>query len=319
MINNPNYMSSSPNIYLDNADSLSAILNRLQLSAEVYVNGSFCGDWAVDTSGSHRIPFHLIGSGQAWLHTPDRTPRLLQPGDLVVFPQDSQHMIASSEQLVEGQQFSAHNIADPVRKQLGRVTHMVCGFFQFSSGSAWPLLDSLSPVIVIDMNDGSDQSSIGVLLQMMIDELANHAPGYYCAINQLAYLVFVEIIRQQMRLGLVSRGLLTAMFDHKVGNALRAIHNQPGKQWTLESLADVSHMGRSGFAKRFKELTGITPIQYLTGWRMQEAVRLLADKSLSIAVIAEQVGYDSDVAFRKAFKKVIGDTPGTVRKTRSAT
>lgn len=311
-------MSDSPKIYLDNADSLSAILNRLQLSAEVYVNGSFCGDWAVDTSGSQRIPFHLIGYGEAWLHSPDSVPRLLQAGDLVVFPRDTRHTIASSEQLAEGQSLSEGNIADTSRGSSvihpGPVTHMVCGFFELSNTTAWPLLDSLSPVIVIDVNNDGYRSSIGVLLQMMIDELANQSPGYYCAINQLAYLVFVEIIRQQIVQGLVTRGLLVAIFDHKIGNALRAIHNHPGKSWSLDSLAALTYMGRSGFAKRFKELTGITPIQYLTEWRMQEAVRMLADKTMSVALIAEQLGYDSDVAFRKAFKKVIGDSPAAVRK-----
>ena len=194
----------------------------------------------------------------------------------------------------------------------GPVTHMACGFFDFHNASAWPLLDSLAPVITLDLS-GRD-ATLRTLIELLAGELRQQAQGYYVAINQLSYLLFIQILRQQIATGHIETGLLAAMFDPRIGRALAAIHNQPGENWTLSSLSSEARMGRSGFAKRFHELAGIPPMQYLMNWRMQEAQQLLKDKQLSITEIAERCGYESEAAFRKAFKKVTGETPGEARK-----
>ncbi len=302
-------MSKNPSFYLDNPDALSSVLSRLQLTAEVYSNGDFCGAWAVDTSGSRRIPFHLIGRGEAWLHTEGRPAQMLSAGDLVLFPRDNQHIIAGSSEVPE-----EHMINAAVDEIEGPYTNMVCGFFEFQSRAAWPLLDSLSDVIVMDLSDMSMSSTIRALVDLMISELNRRAPGYHSVINQLAYLLFVEVLRQQIELGQVDSGLLTALFDPKISRALCAIHNHPARRWTLESLAGEAVMGRSSFARQFNELTGVPPMQYLTAWRMQEAKGLLETSALSLGQIAEQCGYESETAFRKAFKKVVGVPPGEVRR-----
>jgi AraC family transcriptional activator of mtrCDE len=302
-------MSNSPSFELDNPDALSSVLSQLQLTAEVYSEGDFCGAWALDTSGSRRIPFHLIGKGEAWLHIEGHTARPLSSGDLVLFPRDCQHVIASTSVEPLATLVNAEPVSDS-----GPITNMVCGFFEFKNQAAWPLLNSLPAVIVMDLSDQSVSSTIRSLIDLMIAELTRRAPGYYTAINQLAYLLFIQVLRQQIQLGLVDSGLLAALFDKKISSALSAIHNNPQHAWSLESLANEAAMGRSSFARHFNELAGLPPMQYLTAWRMQLAKKLLETTRYSILDIAQRCGYESDAAFRKAFKKNMGLPPGQIRK-----
>jgi AraC family transcriptional activator of mtrCDE len=310
MSNSPNKsQNSSQSPYLNDPDALSAVLTGLQLNAEIYSEGDFCGAWAVDTSGSRRIPFHLIGRGEAWLHVDDLPIQMLSAGDLVIFPRDTRHIIANSSEPPPAELINAEVLEDQ-----GPMTNMVCGFFEFTNKSAWPLLDSLAPVIVIDLSDRSMSSSIRGLIDLMIAELNKRAPGFHAVIDHLAYLLFVEVLRQQIEQGKVNSGLLAALFDSRISKALSAIHNRPGERWTLESLASEAAMGRSSFAQHFNSLTGIPPMQYLTAWRMQEAKALLQSTKLTMAKISEHCGYDSEAAFRKAFKKTTGIPPGEARK-----
>lgn len=304
-------MSNRPNIYLDRPDALSALFSRLELSAEVYVNGDFCGAWAVDTSGSRRIPFHLIGRGQAWLHMEGEPTRNLSAGDLVVFPHDSRHVLANSAEVPAESAINAFSDSSD-----GPVTRLICGFFEFKSRAVWPLLDSLSPLIVIDLSDMSTMPMVRQLIDLMVAELNQAHPGHYAAVNHLAELLFIQVIRAQISSGKVDTGLLAALFDHQIGKALNAIHQNPAKRWTLETLAQEATMGRSSFAKRFNGLVGEPAMQYLTGWRMQEATLLLEKTTESMLAIAEKCGYESEAAFRKAYKSHTGQTPGQVRRAK---
>jgi AraC family transcriptional activator of mtrCDE len=302
-------MSNNPEFCLDDPDALSAVLSHLKLSAEVYKDGDYCGTWAVDTSGSRRIPFHLIGRGEAWLHVDDQPAQLLSPGDLVLFPHDGRHIVANSSQRPP-----AHLINANVDADHGPATNMICGFFEFQNRAVWPLLDTLAPAIVMDLSDRRTSSAIRGLIDLMIAELQTRSPGFYVVIDHLAYLLFVQVLRQQIQLGKIDSGLLGALFDPKISRALKAIHNHPDQRWTLQSLAGEAAMGRSSFAQRFNTLAGVPPMQYLTAWRMQQAKSLLETTRHSMAHIAGQCGYESEAAFRKAFKKTMGIPPGEVRK-----
>ena len=305
-------MSDIPNIYLDDPDPLSVMLTRLELAAEVYVNGAFCGTWAVDTAGSRRIPFHLISAGEAWLHFEGSTPRALAAQDLVLFPHDSHHVISGSSQPPAPAQINAPMSND------GAVTQMICGFFEFRNPAIFPLLETLPPVILMSPESPAANSPVATLIDMMRAELAGGRAGSYAAIDQLAFLLFVEVLREQVELGAVSDGLLAALFDPRIGKALTAIHQEPAEPWNLETLARKSAMSRSGFAERFAQLVGLSPMKYLTSWRMTEARRLLRTTNLSTAQVAEMSGYESEPAFRKAFKNTLGETPGAVRATSQA-
>ncbi|GAB5412859.1 MAG: AraC family transcriptional regulator [Congregibacter sp.] len=304
-------MSDVPNIYLDDPDPLSVLLGRLELSAEVYVNGAFCGTWAVDTAGSRRIPFHLIGAGEAWLHFGSEHPRQLGDHDLVVFPHDDHHIISNSPKKP-----SAASVNAPMTND-GPETQMVCGFFEFRNPAIFPVLDELPRLLFLSARDELDVAQVNLLSDMILRELRLNRPGNYAAINQLAFLLFVEILRNEVGGGALSSGLLAALFDKRIGPALNAMHQQPQEPWTLESLAARAAMSRSAFSSRFSSLVKATPMKYLASWRMTEARRLLRTTSLSTAQVAEKSGYESEAAFRKAFKSILGETPGSVRSAKS--
>lgn len=291
------------------SDALSDILRRMRLKAEIYARPDYCGTWAVDTSGHRKAAFHLIERGSGWLHTGDGEPRPLTSGDFMLFPHDAPHRLANSRTEPDP---AVINQPEP-EVLTGPVTSLLCGFFEFQSKAAWPLLDGLPQVVVLDLKDSSRQQGTHALLQLIISELERHEPGCDAAVNELAYVLFIHVLRSQMEQGL-SQGLLGALADPKIGMALNCIHSNFASDWTVDRLASEVAMSRSAFAKRFSELVGMTPIRYLTEWRMQEARDLLETTDQSIAEIAEKSGYQSEVAFRKAFKSVVGQTPGSVRR-----
>ena len=299
--------ADSPDIYLQDPDPLSVLLDRLDLGADVYVNGDFCGTWAVDTSGSKRIPFHIIGSGHAWLHFEGDNPRHLQSGDLVVFPRDAHHVIADSQAVPLPQQINA-----PVGSQ-GAKTSMICGFFEFRNPALFPFLETL-PQLVLLASGGPDARRTDQLIELMGTELSEASAGHYAVVDQIAFLIFVEVIRRLLATGTVEGGLLQALFDEKLGRALNAIHRHPERPWTLSDLAQEAAMSRAAFADRFADLVGLAPMKYVTRWRMTMARRLLQTTGFSIAQIAPKCGYESEAAFRKAFRKTLGQTPGEVRR-----
>ena len=300
-------MSEIPNIYLDDPDPLSVLLSKLSLSAEIYVNGDFCGTWSVDTGGSKRIPFHLVGSGTAWLHFEGQSAQKLSTHDLVMFPHDAHHVISNSQTPPAPDQVNAPMSND------GDVTNMICGFFEFKNPVLFPVLDSLPKNIVLKANDQASGERIEFLIAFMLKELAGARPGFYTAIDQMAFLIFIEIMRKQMENNELQDGLLKALFDPRLGKALNGIHQQPDKAWTLETLAETALMSRSNFADTFSKIVGLTPMKYLTHWRMNEARRLLKTTALSVASIAEKSGYESEAAFRKAYRNTLGEPPGASR------
>jgi AraC family transcriptional activator of mtrCDE len=310
MLNGLLYMSISTGL-LDNQpldDPLTPLLAELGFSAEIYLHSRYCGVWGVDTSGSGRLPFHLISSGRGWLHTPDGECLPLHAGDLVLFPHDSSHVMSDSPTTTAATEFVPAELDADSSEQ--PVTSMICGFFSLQGADA--LLANLPAAIVMELSDTSRHPETGLLLQLMIGELDDPKPGNKVVVDQLAKALFVHILRVQMTKGLCS-GLLAALFDTRVGKALSLIHSQPEQHWTLDSLAQASHQSRTVLANRFKELVGVTPMRYLAEWRMRLATRLLRAGETT-ANVAEQVGYASDAAFSKAFKQITGNTPGAIRR-----
>jgi AraC family transcriptional activator of mtrCDE len=179
--------------------------------------------------------------------------------------------------------------------------------------SAAPLLNALPAMVVMALRDTASLRDTAALIQLWINECATDAPGVDFTIDQLAYVVFVHMLREQIASG-VLRGPLSALTDTRLGPVMNQIHVNPGGDHSVNRLASEAGMSRSSFAQHFKEKTDFTPAQYVTHWRMQQATRLLRKGDHSIASIAEQVGYGSEVAFRKAYRGHTGTPPGRVRR-----
>ena len=294
-------------------DGLSTLLRRLKLSARVFLRADFCGDWAIDTSGDRRAPFHLVTRGIGWLHEPGSPSRLMTAGDLVVFPADLPHVVSSSDAepprgIVNLPPRDPDQLTEPV-------TGLLCGYFSFDRRAAAPLLDGLPKSIVLHLNDAALHHDTASLVQLWMSEAARHAPGCDAAIDQLAYVVFIHLLREQLARGII-KGPLEALTDARLGPVLNQIHADPGAIASVDAMAEMASLSRSAFADRFRKIVGLTPGRYLTHWRMQVAMDLLRNSELPIARIAERCGYQSEVAFRKAFRATVGEPPGQVRRKR---
>lgn len=292
----------------EQADALSSVLKRLRLSAGIFTEATYCGAWAVDTSGQRMATFHLVQSGDSWLNLDGEPPRHLRPGDFVLFPRDARHVIASSEEVPKSVVLNEPPPFDPVLP----VTEMLCGYFQFNSAIAWPVLDALPEALVIDLNQSAPGES-RALLHLLIGESKGGHPGRQAVIDLLVEVLFVHALRSYMASG-VSSGLLKLFAEQKLGRALSQLHADPGRNWSVATLADAAGMSRASFSKKFRESVDDTPMNYLSKWRMQVAIEMLTTSDQSVAQIAEDIGYGSEAAFRHAFKQIVGRTPGQVRR-----
>jgi len=292
-------------------DIVSDILKLLNLRASVYFHSSFCGSWAIDGDNEYRATFHLIARGNCWLHlsNPDRNI-VLTGGDLIVFPRDTSHSISNSQQ-------PPTKIISPPRPAADDeipTTSLICGYFDFDSPQANPILDAMPDVVHIKNEDPARTSQMNLLLQSITSETESDAPGSDAIVDKLSEILFIHVIRAYMQQTDTETGLLAALADSHISKVISAVHQQPGFSWSVERLADKAGMSRSAFARHFQNVTAMTPMQYVTRWRMQTAYEKLRTTRQSVNIIAEESGYQTEASFRKAFKQQMGTGPGAVRK-----
>lgn len=294
-------------------DVLSDVLRVFHLSARVYLHASFCGNWAVDIADHKKAPFHVIADGSCWLHFPDgRAPVALGAGDLVVFPHDTPHALSPSPE-PPGPEVP-RNL--PARGAIeGPYTTLVCGDFDIERQAWNPLLESLPDVIVARRRDPANARHLDALLALIAAEAGADEPGGKAVVDKLSETLFVHVVRTHLRQQQVEAGgYLAALADAHIGKAIEAMHETPGRKWTVEELAQLAGQSRSAFAERFQRLAGLAPLQYLTRWRMRCAHEWLATGGDSVARIAERCGYESEAAFAKVFKRETGIGPGAARR-----
>ncbi|HEX8800319.1 MAG TPA: AraC family transcriptional regulator [Terriglobales bacterium] len=198
----------------------------------------------------------------------------------------------------------------------GAPTTIVSGFLSFDSLSLKPITQLLPSLILIKA-DQAQTLALHNTVRLLASEMEVQSPGSEVVANRLAEVLFIQTLRAHIASGAESckLGWLRAIFDPQIGAALRAVHADVNGPWTVESLAVAAGMSRSAFAVRFKELLGQTPLDYVTEWRMQKAVLLLKQEDKKLVEVAQSVGYESDAAFSKAFKRVVGVTPGEYRQS----
>jgi len=197
----------------------------------------------------------------------------------------------------------------------GAPTTIVCGSLSFDRASLKPITQLLPSIILIKA-DQAHTLALHNTMQALASELAQQAPGSEVVATRLAEILFIQALRTHIASGegWRNKGWLRAIFDPQIGTALSAIHDRVNTPWTVESLAEAAGMSRSAFAARFKELLGQAPLEYVTEWRMQKAMQLLEQRDQKLIDVAPSVGYESDAAFSKAFKRVVGANPGKYLK-----
>src|SRR5580693_7375722 len=196
----------------------------------------------------------------------------------------------------------------------GAPTTIVCGALSFDEASLKPITQLL-PTFILMKADQARTLALHNTVQALASEMAEQAPGSEVVATRLAEVLVIQLLRAHIASGPKrNKGWLRAIFDPQIGAALSAIHDKVNTPWTVESLAEAAGMSRSAFAPRFKELLGQTPLEYITEWRMQKAMRLLQRRDKKLIDVARSVGYESDAAFSKAFKRVVGANPGEYLK-----
>lgn len=317
-------------------DVLSDVLRAIRLTGAVYFDFNLSTPWVAEAPPSDAIAprvmpgadrvieFHLIASGSCWGQLVDERPIRLGEGDLIVFPQGDPHILSSAPGMRTAPDlsiFSRGTSPLPLAYELGGGgpdrTHIVCCFMGCDDRPFNPLLSSLPPVIHIRAADSN--STVGwqsTLMNLAVTESRNGRDGVENVLARLSELMFVEAIRHHLEtLGPVEKGWLAGLRDPVVGQALAVLHGQPAVDWTVESLARTVGVSRSVLAERFTEIVGQPPMQYLALWRMQLASRQLMDGA-QVAEVAHAVGYESEAAFSRAFKKVVGQSPVTWKRSR---
>ena len=292
------------------ADSLSGLLRRLDFSAEVIFRSEFCGEWGVDTSGSGQVAFHLIVAGDGWLHD-ECGPRRLLEGDLVLFPRDNPHVLSGSASPPDQVEINQ----PPKPRTAGPATRLICGFFKLDRRAAAPLLNSLPPTLVAHIGQMASPT-VADLTRLWIQEAAREELGSDIAVDRLAELVFIQMLRTESAAGRL-RGVVAALSHPRIGPILASIHQDPGAAHQLSDMAAQAHMSESAFATRFRAAVGMRPGEYVRHWRMHTAAQRLRDTSDAIDVIGLELGYQSNAAFRKAFRAFFDEPPARYRRRRS--
>jgi AraC-like DNA-binding protein len=331
-------------------DVLSEVLRVVRLSGVVHFNAEFSAPWAIISSepaalrtrlGAESVtPFHVFVGGHCLVRLDKLDPIRIQTGDVILLPRGDQHVMASdlSVQPVPTKNIypgaSSESIAVVKHGGGGESARFICGFLH-SDQRFDPLLNSLPPALCVRTRiDGLMLETLGPdgwsaqqisnpheaglwqsSLQYLIRETAQPGPGNRAVLARLSEFLFMEVLRWQLRASTESScGWLAGLHDPHVGRALQLMHSAPARAWSVQDLARLSALSRAALAKKFVELVGHPPMQYLAAWRMHLARSLLRESKLSIAEIAKRVGYESEAAFNRTFSRVVGAPPAAWRR-----
>jgi AraC-like DNA-binding protein len=320
------------------ADALSDVLQSVRLTGSLFFVVDASSPWgstappggqlsAVLLPNSQQlVSYHLVSSGACWCEIPGEAPVRLETGDVAVIPHGDAYSLSTAPGLRDEvpvewyRDAAARRLPFVVPEGGGGPEHvrLICGFLGCDVLPFNPLLGTLPRLLHV--RGGADHAGrLGQLIDFAAAESAAPSPGGHCVLLRIGELIFVEVVRRHLAsLSAERNGWLAALHDPAIGRALAALHRRPQQAWTLETLAQHIGLSRSVLAERFAELVGQPPMQYLAHWRMQLAARKLADGRAKVAAVALDVGYESEAAFSRAFKKMVGVSPAEWRRREAA-
>lgn len=321
------------------SDTLSDVLRAVRLTGAVFFSVDASAPWVAEAPrgcvvGPHIMPgvehvieYHVVSGGSCWASLLDEPPIQLHEGDVVVFPQGDAHVMSSApgmrgepdpELFVRAGQ---SRLPLAMSMQGGGVerARLVCGFLGCDARPYNPLLAALPRVIHLPAS-GTSESVARRLVELAVAESNAREAGAECLLARLSELLFIEVVRRYAA-SMPSEGVgwFSALRDGQIGRALGELHERPAHPWTLEELAKEVGMSRSVLAERFCHFVGVPPIQYLAKWRIQLAASHLRAGKDSLAEIADRVGYGSEAALSRAFKRWVGVAPALYRRGELAT
>ena len=328
-------------------DTLSDVLRSVRLRGAVFFHISGNSEWAAEAPPAkeiapllmpgveHVMEYHAVAQGSCWAGIPGGPSVQLFAGDVVMFPQGDAHVVSSAPGMRGdpnvGWVLSSARV-DPLPLRLSVVGQtvsptapqensadvtVVCGFLGYDRQPFNPLIAALPRLL--HLRAGESDAWIGRLTEQAVAESHARRPGGEAMLARMSEMMFVDAVRRYAE-GLpdASAGWLAGLRDRFIGRALALMHAQPSEDWTIDELGRQIGLSRSALHERFVEMIGVPPMQYLAQWRMQAAARLLLETRATVAAIALEVGYDSEAAFARAFKRMVGKPPAAWRRERDA-
>ena len=305
-------------------DPLGGVLGDLRMRGTFYCRAEGTAPWGVEMPALEGcMSFHVVTEGSCLLEV-DGAVHALRAGDLALVPHGRGHLLRSGPgapiagradllpQDYLGEHWSVLRIDGG-----GAGAGLVCGVLDPERPGPAHLLDLLPPVLVVEAGDAGRGGWLPVLLGMIADEVRHERPGAEAVVTRLADVVVIQAIRGWLDAGATGPGWLRALRDPQVGRAVALVHRDPGAPWTLDLLARETRMSRSAFAARFTELAGEPALRYVTRWRMHLATAELT-RGARVGELARRLGYDSEAAFSRAYRRVTGVPPVAVRGRRDA-
>ena len=305
------------------ADPLGEALHFLELRGAFYCRSEFTAPFGLELPPLEGyLWFHVITSGSCWLEAPQALPRRLAASELALVPtaRATGYAVIPTRRCRASSISSASSSASATRfcatEAAAQSIDMVCGAVRLDHPVARKLLAVLPRILTLDPATSPTQLEwLRSTLRLMALEAEGLRPGGETMITRLSDVLVVQALRAWLESDPAAQsGWLGALRDPQIGRAISLIHRQPGRPWTVASLADQIPMSRSAFAARFTELVGEPAMSYVTRWRMHLAAAALRGEGATVAALAERFGYRSEAAFARAFKRVIGSPPGAVRR-----
>lgn len=314
----------TPNLAPDlppSSDPLGEVLQLLQLSGVLYCNAEMSAPWGIEIPQLPGVMnVEVVTSGSCWLEVEGESALFLPEGSLVLIPRGRRHKLRGSpgDRTTPLQDIPIEPIGERFENMYfgggGELTRVTYYGVRFDAYLAERLVQLLPEVLHLHTRP-EDEDWLHSTIRFIAQEAQQRQPGSETVITRLADILVIQAIRTWLESAReAERGWIAALHDPCIGRAMSLMHRGPEQDWSVASLAREVGMSRSGFAARFSALLGEPVLQYLTGLRMQFAHRELRETTDSLAQIAERVGYNSEPAFNRAFKRVVGSTPGAVRK-----
>jgi AraC-like DNA-binding protein len=312
-------------------DPLSEMLRSVRLTGGVFLDARFSAPWCVVSeittedcrpfvdSPRQVIAYHVVIDGRLLLTVPGEPAIEVAAGEVVLLPRNDSHTLAGGPGIAA---IAGHTLIQPAADGgLARVrhggggesTHIVCGFLASEEASN-PMIAALPRLLKLDIREGASREWVEAAVKFAASELTEGRVASRSVMARLSELLLVEAVRNYaVTLGEHESGWLKGLADPQIGRTLALIHGDLGVQWSIERLAREAAMSRSAFVERFTQLVGMPPIRYLTCWRLHTAKLQLRETRRSIADLAHALGYDSEEAFSRAFKRYAGVSPARWR------
>ncbi|MDQ8209111.1 AraC family transcriptional regulator [Coraliomargarita sp. SDUM461003] len=302
-------------------DPLGEALHSLHMSGTFYSRSELTAPWGIDLPAMPEcLMFHVVTKGRCWIEFPNGETQVLNSGDFALIPHGQGHTI------VDNPESKAINIFELEREQIspryellrhgggGELARIICGAVAVKDPAAQRVVSLLPKIIVMQTNTPENDWLLGTI-RMMMNEAETLKPGGDTIITRVSDILVVQAIRHWLeKEPLAKTGWLGALHDEQIGKAIARIHRQPTHPWSVEALASQVGMSRSSFAKRFMDMVGQSPMQYVRQWRFQVAEGWLRETERPLAEIAEKLSYESEASFNRSFKKFTGRTPGSLRR-----